>query len=174
MSMRPLAFAILVLLGLSGVLRAQDDPKMDAILNPDYSAASQFQGKTFYSGGGNSADATKSANVKSFYFIQKFSAKSYDTKEFDTKNYWGGEFQFATKAATTKTDSAVGKVYDTKSATVKEASESGKEYASVKSYATRQADEKGKTSQAHLDELYKGKSELNIDQVRDLLNRNKW
>jgi len=171
--MRPLAFAILLLLGLSGVLRAQDDPKMDAILNPDYSAASQFQSKTFYSGGGTSADATKSANVKSFYFVQKFSAKTFDTKEFDTKNYWQGDFQFTTKAVAVKTDSAVGKVFDTKAAPVKEASESGKEYG-VKVYATREADEKGKTSQAHLDELYKGKSELNIDQVRDLLNRNKW
>lgn len=171
--MRPLAFAVFVLLGLGGVLRAQDDPKMDAILNPDLNAASQYQAKTFYSGGGNSEDSTKSANVKSFYFVQKFSAKSFDTKAFDTRDYWGGEFQYPTKAALVKTDSAVGKVYDTKAAPVKEAHESGKEYG-VKGYATREAVERGKTSQAHLDEEYKGKSEMNIDQVRDLLNRNKW
>jgi hypothetical protein len=171
--MRPLAFAILLLLGLGGVLRAQDDPKMDAILNPDYSAASQFQGKTFYSGGTNSSDSTKSANVKSFYFVQKFSAKSFDTRAFDTRDFWQGEFQFTTKAAAVKTDSAVGKVYETKAAPVKDATESGKGYG-VKGYATREADEKGKTSQAHLDEMYKGKTELNINQVRDLLNKNKW
>jgi hypothetical protein len=111
--------------------------------------------------------------VKSFYFIQKFSAKSYNTKEYNTGDIWQGEFQFTTKAASVKTDNAVGKVYETKAAPVKDASESGKGY-EVKTYATREADEKGKTSQAHLDELYKGKSELNIDQVRDLLNKNKW
>lgn len=172
--MRPLAFAILVLLGLGGVLRAQDDPKMDAILNPDSNMASQYQTKTFYSGGTtNSADSTKSANVKAFYFVQKFSAKSYNTKEYNTGDFWQGEFQFATKAANVKTDSAADKVYATKAAAVKEATESGKDYG-VKTYATREADEKGKTSQAHLDELYKGKSELNINQVRDLLNKNKW
>jgi hypothetical protein len=112
--------------------------------------------------------------VKSFYFVQKFSAKSFDTKAFDTKDFWGGDFQFTTKTANTKTYAAMSKVYDTKTAPIKSATESGKGGYDVKGYQTREADEKGKTSQAHLDELYKGKQELNIDQVRDLLNKNKW
>jgi hypothetical protein len=70
-----------------------------------------------------------------------------------------------------KTDSLADKIFDTKAAPVKEAHESGKDYG-TKGYATREADEKGKTSQSHLDEMYKGKSEMNMDQVRDLLNKN--
>ena len=72
-----------------------------------------------------------------------------------------------------KTDSAADKVYATKDAAVKDARESGKDYyGSSKGYATAEAVEKGKTSQAHLEETYLGKDKMNMDQVRDLLNKN--
>jgi hypothetical protein len=169
--MRPLALTLLLLTAIAGIVRAQDDPKMQQILNPDLNSASYLQNKTFYSGGTGGVDTTKNANVKEFYFVQKFTSKSFETKEYTSKDFWGGDFQFATKAATVKTDSLADKIFDTKAAPVKEAHESGKDYG-TKGYATREADEKGKTSQSHLDEMYKGKSEMNMDQVRDLLNKN--
>lgn len=168
--MRPLALILLVLASC-GVLRAQEDPKMESILHPDLNQGSFLQNKTFYSGGASGLDSTKSANVKTFDFVQKFFAKSFETKAFESKDYWQGEFQFTTKAAAVKTSPDADKIFATKSAPVKDATESSKVY-DTKGYATREADEKGKTSQAHLDEVFKGgKSQMNMDQVRDLLNK---
>jgi hypothetical protein len=170
--MRPLAF-LLLLLASSGAVRAQDQERklMDTILPPDMSLVSSMQGKTFYSGGAGGVDSTKSANVKDFYFTQKFFAKTFETKDFAAKNFWQGDFHFSTKAANVKADSAADKVFDTKAFAVKDANESGKTYA-TRGYATREAIEKGKASQAHLDETYLGKSQMNMDEVRDLLNKN--
>jgi len=175
--MRPLAFLVLLLAlgGMGEILRAQDlSPRWQNIINPDKSKGvlSAIQDKTFYSGGTSGLDTTKSANIKEFDIFQKFSLKSFETKDFSTKDYWQGEFQFTTKAAYVKTDSAADKIYATKPATeVKDASENGKGY-DTSTYATREAVEKGKTSQEHLDEVYKGKTQLNMDQIRDLLDKN--
>jgi hypothetical protein len=174
-SMRPTAFpALLILLLLrGGALHAQVQERklMDTILPPDMSLAYSAQGKTFYSGGAAGMDSAKSANVKEFYISQKFFAKSFETRDYAARGYWQGDFQFSTKAANVKAANEAGKVYETKAAAVKTANESGKEYA-TRGYATREAMEKGKTSQAHLDEEALGASQMNMDQVRDLLNKN--
>jgi hypothetical protein len=163
---------ILLLIMCAGIVRAQDDdPRMQQILHPDFSAANAMQSKTYYSGGTGSTEATKTANVKEFYISQLFSTKSFETKAFTSKGFWQGDMQFATKAANVKTDAEASKTYETKAAAVKDAHETGKGY-DTKNYATRDADEKAKTSQSHLDELYKGKTQLNMDQVRDLLDKN--
>ena len=172
--MRSLPLIIVLLLGcLVGALRAQEQEHklMDTITPPNMSEVNPMQEKTFYSGNAGGVDATKSANVKEFYFTQKFFAKTFETKAFAAKSYWQGDFQFATKAANVKAAREADKVYPTKAVDVKAASESGKEYA-TRGYATREAIEKGKTSQAHLDEMYGGKNQMNMDQVRDLLNKN--
>jgi len=162
-----------MLLAAHGLLHAQErDPKLWARIlgDPDRSTVDPMQYMTYYAGASGSVDNTKSANVKDFYFTQKFSPKTYDTKQYAARDYWQGEFQFQTKAAPVKTSSAVGKVFATKAAPVKDAFESDKGY-DTKTYPTREAVERGKTSQSHLDELYKGSSQLNMDQVRDLLNK---
>ena len=170
--MRPLAL-ILLLVAFGGALHAQQQEHklMDTLLPPDMSLVSSLQGKTFYSGGAGGVDGTKSANVKDFYISQKFSMKTFETKAFTDKGFWQGDFQFNTKAANVKAASEAGKVYATKAVAVKDANESGKQYA-TRGYDTREAMEKGKTSQAHLDEMAMGKSQMNMDQVRDLLNKN--
>jgi hypothetical protein len=169
--MRPLA--LILLLASCGVLRAQDQERklLDRILKPDMTLGYSMQNMAFYGGGGN-VDITKNANVKDFYFIQKFSAKGFDTKQYDAKDFWQGDFQFATKPANIKTDDAAQKTYATKAVPVKDARDAGKTLATAgQTYATREAPEKGKTSQNHLEEVYKGKEQMNIDQVRDLLNK---
>jgi hypothetical protein len=170
--MRPLAFIVL-LLATSGVLRAQEQERklMDRILQPDMSLGNPMQGKTYYSGNASGLDTTRTADVKDFYFSQKFSAKAFETKDFAAKDFWQGDFQFSTKSANVKSASEGDKIYETKSATVKDARENAKTY-DTHGYATREAVEKGKTSQAHLNEKYLGKPEMNMDQVRDLLNKN--
>ena len=147
---------------------------LDRILQPDMTLGNPMQDKAYYGGSGSGVDLSKEANVKDFYFVQKFSSKSFDTRQYEAKNFWQGDFQFATKSANVKADSAAEKVYATKALPVKDAREAGKSYVTDKSaYATRESPERGKTSQNHLDEIYRGKSQMNIDQVRDLLNKPK-
>lgn len=170
-------FPVLLLLLPAGLLHAQQQEQklIDRILKPDTTLASSFQNQTYYAGGAASGlDISKGASIKDFYFVQKFSPKTFSTKEFSTQNYWQGDFLFPTKAAPVKADSDSSKLFPTKSSPVKDARESSKSYDTT-TYPTRQADERGKTSQAHLEETQKGNPEpqLNMDQVRELLNKNK-
>jgi hypothetical protein len=170
--MRPLALILLLLAPCAALHAQEQEHKLtDTLLAPDMSFINPMQGKTFYSGGAGGLDSTKSANVKDFYISQKFSAKTFETKSFTSKNFWAGDFQFTTKAANVKAANEADKIFETKAAPVKDAREAGKEYP-TRGYATREAMEKGKTSQAHLDEVYLGKNQMNMDQVRDLLNKN--
>lgn len=147
---------------------------LDRLLQPDMTLGNPMQDKAYYGGAGAGADLSKDASVKDFYFIQKFSAKAFDTRQFDARDFWQGEFKFVTRDANVKTDAAAEKLYATKAAPVKDAREAGKSYATDnRAYATREAPERGKTSQNHLEEIYKGKEEMNIDEVRDLLNKPK-
>jgi hypothetical protein len=177
--MRPLAsisvLLMLVMLLMSRTaLYAQEQERklMDRIMTPDMSLGYSMQGKAFYGGGSGSYGGTKDANVKDFYFVQKFTAKSFDAKDYDAKSFWQGNFQFATKGADVKSHPAADKAFDTKSAPVKEANDAGKGYGTADhGYATHENEAKGKTSQNHLDEVYKGDRRMNIDEVRDLLNK---
>ncbi len=169
--MRSLAFTLL-LLASCGLLHGQEQERhlLDRILKPNMALGYSMQGKSYNSGGAAGLDTARSANVKDFQFTQKFSPKTFETKQYSARDFWQGDFHFTTKAANVKADSAADKIYETKSANVKEAHESGKNY-DTRGYATREAIEKGKTSQAHLDETYLGKDRMNMDQVRDLLNK---
>jgi len=169
--MRPLAFILSLMVVCAGVAQAQEQESKltEKLLHPDMSLGNWMQNMSYSTSGGG-VDVTKSADVKQFDFIQKFSPKSFETKSFDAKSYWAGDFKFATKSAEVKTSSDADKVYATKSATIKDATESSKTY-DTKDYATRDAVERGKTSQNHLNETYLGKPRMNMDEVRDLLNK---
>lgn len=168
-------FAVILLLASCGILRAQvQERKMvDRITKPDMTLGNPMQGKSFTGGGNGLLEASKDANVKEFYFDQKYSPKAFDTKQFSAKDFWNGDFHFATKAAKVKADEAAEKDFATKPVAVKDARESGKGYqSSGQAFATRESPIRGKTSQNHLDEKYKGEP-MNIDQIRDLLNKPK-
>jgi len=169
------SLVLFLLLASCGVLHAQDQERkmLDRILQPNMTLGNPMQSKAYY-GGSSGVSLTKDANVKDFYFIQKFSSKDFDSKQYEAKNFWSGNFQFATKAANVKTDENAQKVFASKALPVKDARESGKGYAAdSRTYATRESPERGKTSQNHLEEMNKGKEQMNIDQVRDLLNKPK-
>ena len=167
---------LILLLASCAALHAQVQERKleERLLQPNRTLGSPMQNKAFNNGGGvGGVDTSKNANVKEFNLFQKFSPKAFDTRQFDAKNFWNGDFQFATAPAAVKAGPAAQKTFDTKSAPVKDAREAGKGYDSH-AYATREAPEKGKTSQTHLDDVYKGnKAQMNIDQVRDLLNKPK-
>ncbi|MGA3171491.1 MAG: hypothetical protein ABSE62_10805 [Chthoniobacteraceae bacterium] len=169
--MRPLV--LLLLFASCGVLHAQvqEGGLLQRIMTPDRTLANPLQGKSYYGGAGD-IDVSKPAPVKDFFFIQKFSSKSFDTKDYDTGDFWMGEFQFNTKSATVKTDTSADKFFATKTMSVKESEEANKDFLAGKTtFPTHQSGLSGKTSQNHLDEVNKGKEEMNIDQVRALLNK---
>jgi len=169
--MRPLALILLLLCLCAGAVHAQEQESKltERLLNPNMSMNSWMQNMSYTTAGGG-MDLTKTASVKQFDYIQSFSPKTFETKSFAAKDYWTGNFKFATKSADVKAYSDNGKTYGTKSATVKDATEAAKNY-ETKDYSTREAVEKGKTSQNHLDETYLGKPRMNMDEVRDLLNK---
>jgi len=171
--MRPLAVTLILLAFCAGALHAQEQESKltEKLLNPDMSLGSWMQNMSYTASGGG-VDVTKSASVKQFDFIEKFSAGTFETKSFSAKDYWVGNFKFSTKAANVKAYVDTDKGYATKAANVKDATESKKNY-ETKDYATREAVERGKTSQNHLDETYLGKPQMNIDEVRDLLNKDR-
>src|SRR5580698_3912502 len=109
--MRPHAF--IIILTSCAALHAQDQERkmLDRILRPDMTLANPMQAKAYYGGSGAGVDTSKEAAVKDFYFIQKFSAKDFDTKQYEAKNFWQGDFQFTTKAAYVKTDADAGKLF---------------------------------------------------------------
>jgi len=165
---------LILLLASCAFLHAQDQERKltERLLQPNRTLGSPLQNKAFSNGGGvGGVDTSKGANVKDFPLFKKFSSKAFDTRQFDAKNFWKGDFQFATTPAKVKVRPASQKTFDTKAVPVKDAREAGKGYDSH-AYATREMPEKGKTSQTHLDDVYKGShSQMNIDQVRDLLNK---
>jgi hypothetical protein len=172
--MRPLV--LILLLASCAASRAQDQERkmLDRILRPDMALGNSMQSKAYYGGSGGGGVDLKDANVKDFYFVQKFSSKEFDVRQYSAKSFWSGDFQFSTKAANVKADAAGDKVFASKALPVKDAHEAGKGYAAdSRTYATRESPERGKTSQNHLEEMYKGKEQMNIDQVRDLLNKPK-
>jgi hypothetical protein len=173
--MRPLA--LIFLLASCAAVRAQVQERkmLDRILEPDRTLASPLQEKAYYGGGAGGTDLSKEATVKDFNFIQKFFAKEFNAKQFNATSYWTGDFQFVTKQANIKDSAATDKVFASKSLPVKDARESGKSFGADSAYATRESPMRGKTSQNHLEEVNKGPSQgqMNIDAVRDLLNKPK-
>jgi hypothetical protein len=158
------------------VARAQDmSPRWNSIVNPDKDPTTSMQKKTYY--GGKSFQQTGPAYTKDFYYTEHYSPKS-----FSTRSYYGATpystGKFATNGANTKGEYEIpnaAKKADTKTAETKESSDSRKLYA-TRDYTTREY--RGSEAQ-HLKTSLKGEPEvgslkpMTVDQVRDLLNKNK-
>ena len=149
--------------GLAARAQQQDPGLLLQTRNQDL-ASKMFQNKSFYEGKVFEADGK--ANVKSFYTPQRFEAGEFGLKNFRTSTFSQRDLLVSTKEARTKTDTRDDKLFETKSAAVKDARESGtRDYAN-----TREFHPEGK-SQKSLDQT--GKKKLSIDEVRELLNKNK-
>jgi hypothetical protein len=158
---------------LSGtVARAQEtEARIQKILHPDTNSTSHLTEKSYY--GGKSFQQTGPAYTKNFYYTEH-----YSPKEFTTRSYYGATpystGKFATHAANTKGEYEIpnaAKKADTKTAETKESSDSRKGY-STRDYSTREYRDRGK-SQEILDLQKKDLKPMSIDQVREMLNKNK-
>lgn len=169
------AVLFLLLLAVCPLARAQEtEARIQKILNPDKNSASNLQGKAYY-GGKSFQDAGTAPVMKSFYISQRYSAKAYSPMAYsNVSSFWAGNTKFGTAKANTKGLYEIpnaGKKADTKTMEVKTASDSGKSYA-ANTYETQPFRGTGK-SQKILDQQNADRKAMSIDEVRDLLNKNK-
>lgn len=147
---------------------------LDRINNPDLTLKFDPAEKQFSAGGAiNDKTAavkafafSKSANVREGFRTQKFSG----AKSFGTKDYAGSKDAAIAKRRFAQAD----RPYGTRDFTVRDALEANKSLV-VKTYANASLKEpyvpRGK-SQGTIDSLMEDKN-LDIDQVRELLNKNR-
>jgi hypothetical protein len=184
--MRTGVFFTLLLSG--AVLRADDMSDVAKTLQTRNSSLAPilFQNKTFTTGA--TFNGTGKAFVKDFYFIDRFRPRSFDTRTFfGTKDHWAGDFKFKTNAANLNTSGIIAnatKPYGTKTSETKAANESNKESA-TRTYANSgqwrgrgksqdRFDRDGPKAQGDSSVGLQGNMHpLTIEEVRDLLNKNK-
>ena len=171
---------------LGGSLCAQDQERKleQRILKPDMSKPFNLEKAPF---GGKRAYQGSSANVKEFYAPQRYGPREYQAKDFTgSKGSWFGNAKFNTESAAPKgkfeIPNATRKA-DTKTLAVDDARESSKTMKTSK-YATGEITWRGR-SQDKLDSEKGGPGDskplgysgdfkvMSIDDVRELLNKNK-
>jgi hypothetical protein len=155
-------------------LRGQDQERklLDRLLKPDMTLQNDAQNKKFT--GDGSASINKHATVGSFYVHQKTRSKNFSgtpdfaTSQFYSKTYHSGRSAYEVSSQQKMTDSRF--AYANKSARgVRDAPQSGKNVASRGYTGTRPFLDEGKSQKS----LNQQNAPLTIDQVRELLNKNK-
>lgn len=153
-------------------MRAQDQEKklVDRLLKPDMDLHNSAQNKKFVADG---ASIDKRANVGSFYVQQKTNQKNFSaTKEFSTRQFNSQPFHgkrsifdvFSHHNANSRSAYA-----DQNARGVHDAPQSGKKVATGQYADNRPFLDEGKGQKS----LTRQNEPLTIDQVRELLNKNK-
>ena len=171
-SVRFLLVIPMLLLSGSLVTAQETEKRIQTILHPDRNAASGLGGKTFY-GGSVFQPGSGSANGKSFNYTEHYSPQSFGTKSYSNSTPYSTE-KFATHPGNIKNRydiQGVEKKVETKTSPTKEAGGIDKNYAST-NYSTRDFRERGK-SQDSMDLKKQDTKPMTIDQVRELLDKNK-
>jgi hypothetical protein len=162
-----LSLLVLAFLALAATSYAQEQERklVDRLLSPNMKLANSDQNKKFI---GGSEAPTRSATTKSFYISEKNLSKTFvadrsaPTTSFRTRNY-------ATQAATLPTLPST-RSYQTKQARdISPNAYSRKKYATRDFAGNRQFLEQGKSQKS----LHAQDRPLTIDEVRELLNKNK-
>ncbi len=169
---KSLAAGLLVLIALACV-RAQDQESklVDRLLRPDTALRNNAQNKKFIADG---ASINKKATVGTFYVQEKSNSKSFSgTRDFSARQFNSQSFHGTRSASGISSQQAVGDsrpAYATRTARdVRDAPQSDKKVAS-RSYAGNRAFlDQGKSQKA----LNRQNPPLTIEQVRELLNKNK-
>jgi hypothetical protein len=166
-------FTIALLAACFGTAKAQDQESklMNRLLRPDTSLANPEQNKKF--NGGGSATMDKHARVGTFYMERKATSKTYS----NTRNFSAKEFHSQTFDSSGSGNSLLAakstvpqNTYSTPTARVSvELRDAHKQAASNNYAGNRPFLEKGK-SQKSLD---RKNPPMTIEQVRELLNKNK-
>ena len=155
-------------------VHAQDQEKklLDRLLKPDMTLQNDAQNKKF--SGDGSASINKRANVGTFFIHQKPSSKNYSgTRDFSTTQFYSQTYRggrTAHEASSQQTLANSQAAYGSQTARgVRDAPQSGKKVAS-RAYAGNRPFLNEGTNQKSLNR----KTEpLTIEQVRELLNKNK-
>ena len=155
-------------------VHAQDQEKklVDRLLKPDMTLQNDAQNKKFI--GDGSASINKHANVGTFYVHQKPRSKSfYGTRDFSTtqfysQTYRGGRTAYEVSSQQTVANSKAANANQTARG-VRNAPQSGKKVASRAYTGNRPFLGEGKSQKS----LNRQNERLTIEQVRELLNKNK-
>jgi hypothetical protein len=168
-------FAVWALLtaGLCCV-RAQDQEKklVDRLLKPDMTLQNDAQNKKF--GGDGSASINKRANVGTFFLHQKPRSKEFagtrdfSTTQFYSRTYHGKRTAYEVSSQQTVANSKAAFASQTAKG-VGKAPQSGKKVAARVYAGTRPFLDQGTNQKS----LNKKNEPLTIEQVRELLNKNK-
>jgi len=154
--------------------RGQDQERklVDRLLKPDMTLQNDAQNKKFT--GDGSASINKRATVGSFYVHQKTRSKDFAgtrdfaTSQFYSKTYHGGRSAYEVSSQQTMANSRFAHASQTAHG-VRDAPQSGKKVASRAYVGTRPFLDEGKSQKS----LNQQNAPLTIDQVRELLNKNK-
>jgi hypothetical protein len=149
----------------------QESKLVDRLLRPDMTLRNKAQNKQFIADG---ASINKKATVGTFYVQKKSNSKSFTgTRDFSAQQFNAQSFQGTRTASEISSQQAIGNsrpAYATRTARgVRDAAQSDKKVAS-RSYAeNRPFLDQGKSQKS----LNRQNAPLTIEQVRELLNKNK-
>jgi hypothetical protein len=154
-------------------VQAQDQEKklVDRLLKPDMTLQNDAQNKKF--GGDGAASINKRANVGTFFFHQKSHSKSFGTRDFSTTQFYSQTFHskrspYDVSSQQTLANSKA--AYSNQTAHgLHDASQSGKKVATRAYGGNRPFLDQGTNQKS----LNKKNEPLTIEQVRELLNKNK-
>jgi pyridoxal/pyridoxine/pyridoxamine kinase len=154
--------------------RAQDQEKklVDRLLKPDMALQNDAQNKKF--NGDGSASINKHANVATFFLHQKASSKNYSgTRDFSTAQFYSHTYRGKRTAYEVPSQQTVANskaIYGSKTAHgVRDAPQSAKSVASHAYAGNRPFLSEGTNQKS----LNRHTEPLTIEQVRELLNKNK-
>ena len=172
--MRKSAGVFVILIAVLCSARAQDQEKklLDRLLKPDMTLQNDAQNKKFVADGRSSIN--KRATVGSFYVHQKTHSKKFSgTRDFSTTQFYSQTYHDGRKAYKASLQQGLANTrspYANQTARgVREAPQSGKKVASRDYAGNRPFLDQGKSQKS----LNQQNAPLTIDQVRELLNKNK-
>ena len=169
--MRPvLAISFLLLLPLLAQAQQQEEKLVDRVMKPNMSLRNDAQNKHFNAGG---ASVSKKAYVAAFYAPNKSVAKRFSgEREFNAKQYSARRFESGDTAANLSTRSILKNAqsnYATRTTPTFRAGDSTKSSAISEFAGSRTFLGRGKSQKA----LSAQDKPMTIDEVRELLNKNK-
>jgi hypothetical protein len=174
LEVRKLAGVLLILITVLCAASAQDQERklLDRLLKPDMTLQNDAQNKKFVADG--SSPINKQAKIGTFYVRQKtHSGKFSGTRDFSTTQFYSRTYQGGRKANETSSRQGIANshsAYANQAAPgVRNAPQSGKQVASRGYAGTRPFLDEGKSQKS----LNQQNAPLTIDQVRELLNKNK-
>ncbi len=172
--MRKLAGVFVILVAVLGSASAQDQERklLDRLLKPDMTLQNDAQNKKFVADG--SSPINKRAKVGTFYVHQKTHSEKFSgTRDFSTTQFYSQTYHAGRKAYAASSQQGIANAhsaYANQTARgIRDAPQSGKKVASRGYAGNRPFLDEGKSQKS----LNQQNAPLTIDQVRELLNKNK-